>query len=69
MFKDGEIIASGDKQKILSDMSLAEKDVALPQVAILGNKLKQMGLPITEIPVTEKEAVEIIRKALKERGM
>ena len=69
VFKDGEIIASGDKQKILSDMSLAEKDVALPQVAILGNKLKQMGLPITEIPVTEKEAVEIIRKALKERGM
>lgn len=35
VFKDGEIIASGDKQKILSDMSLAEKDVALPQVAIL----------------------------------
>lgn len=69
VFKDGEIIASGDKQKILSDMSLAEKDVALLQVAILGNKLKQMGLPITEIPVTEKEAVEIIRKALKERGM
>lgn len=69
VFKDGEIIASGDKQKILSDMSLAEKDVALPQVAILGNKLKQMGLPITEIPVTEKDAVEIIRKALKERGM
>ena len=69
VFKDGEIIASGDKQKILSDMSLAEKDVALPQVAILGNKLKQMGLPITEIPVTEKEAVEIIRKALKERCM
>ncbi len=69
VFKDGEIIASGDKQKILSDMSLEEKDVALPQVAILGNKLKQMGLPITEIPVTEKEAVEIIRKALKERGM
>ena len=69
VFKDGEIIALGDKQKILSDMSLAEKDVALPQVAILGNKLKQMGLPITEIPVTEKEAVEIIRKALKERGM
>lgn len=69
VFKDGEIIASGDKRKILSDMSLAEKNVALPQVAILGNKLKQRGLPITEIPVTEKEAVETIRNVLKERDM
>lgn len=69
VFKDGEIIASGEKQKILSDLSLAEKNVALPQVAVLGNKLKQRGLPIPEIPVTEEEAVEAIKKALKERGM
>lgn len=69
VFKDGEIIASGDKQKILSDMSLMEQGVALPQVALLGNKLKEAGLPISEIPVTEKQAIEIITKALKERGM
>lgn len=69
VFKGGEIIASGDKKEVLSDMSLAEQGVVLPQVAILGNKLKEQGLPISEIPVTEKRAVEVITKALKERGM
>ena len=69
VFKDGEIIASGDKKDILSDMTLAEKGIVLPQVAILGSRLKEQGLPISEIPVTEKQAVDVITKALKERGM
>lgn len=67
VLKDGELIAAGDKAEILSDMSLLEKGVQLPQVAVLGNKLKEKGLPIFKIPVTEKQAVEVISAALKER--
>ena len=67
MFKGGEIIAAGDKREILSDMSLLEQGAALPQVAILGSKLKERGLPIGQIPVTEKQALEVIAKALEER--
>lgn len=67
VLKDGELIAAGDKSEILSDMSLMERGVQLPQVAILGNKLKERGLPISKIPVTEKQAIEVISAALKER--
>lgn len=68
VFKDGEIIASGDKKEILSDVSLMEKGVAIPQVAILCQKLKEQGYPISEIPVTEEEAIKVISEAMKARG-
>lgn len=68
VLKGGKLIASGDKAKILSDMALMEQGVQLPQMAILGSKLKERGFPISEIPVTEKRAVEIISAALNGRN-
>ena len=68
VLKGGKLIASGDKAQVLSDMSLMEQGVQLPQVAILGSKLKEKGFPISEIPVTEKRAVEIIFAALNGRN-
>lgn len=65
--KNGEVIARGSKKQILSDLSLLEAGIALPQVAILGRKLVEKGLDLSEIPVTEKEAVEMIGSALKAR--
>lgn len=67
VLKGGKLIASGDKAQILSDMALMEQGVQLPQMAILGSKLKERGFPISEIPVTEKRAVEIISAALNGR--
>lgn len=68
VFKEGQVIAAGDKKEILADMSLLEKGVALPQVAVLGSRLKERGLAVSEIPVTEKQAIEVIARALKERN-
>lgn len=67
-FKDGKIIANGDKEEILADISLMDQGVALPQVAVLGNYLKRAGFPLSQIPVTEKQAVSLISEILKERG-
>lgn len=67
VLKGGKLIASGDKAQILSDMALMEQGVQLPQMAILGSKLKERGFPLSEIPVTEKRAVEIISAALNGR--
>jgi len=64
-FKDGKVIASGKTEEVLSDISLLDKGVQLPQVAILGQKLKEKGLKIDKIPVTEKQAAEVFAKALK----
>lgn len=68
VFKNGHLITTGKKQDILTDMSLLEKGVAIPQVAILGTKLKEQGLLLDYIPITESQAVDVISKALKERG-
>lgn len=67
VLKEGRMIAKGGKQEVLSDISLLEQGVALPQVAILGNRLKEMGFLLPQIPVTEKQAAEMIAKALEER--
>ena len=64
VLKDGKLIAAGEKNEILTDMSLLEQGIAIPQVAILGNKLKEKGLPIDYIPITESQAVEVISKVL-----
>mgnify|MGYP004509780117 FL=1 len=68
VLKGGRLIAGGDKAQVLSDMSLMEQGVQLPQMAILGSRLKEKGFPISEIPVTEKHAVEIISAALNGRN-
>lgn len=67
VLKGGKLIVGGDKAQVLSDMSLMEQGVQLPQMAILGSRLKEKGFPISEIPVTEKRAVEIISAALNGR--
>ena len=66
VLKDGELIAVGDKNEILTDITLMEKGVALPQVVLLAVKLQKAGLPLTKIPVTEKQAIEMIGQAMKE---
>ncbi len=65
--KDGRIRANGPTEEVLSDMSLLEQGVNLPQLAMLGAKLRERGLPLDHIPVTEKDARETISRALKER--
>ena len=62
--KDGQIIANGKTEDVLSDMSLLEKGVNLPQVAILCSKLKEKGLNLEKIAVKEKDASELNKKAL-----
>lgn len=61
--KESKVIAQGKTAETLSDMSLLDEGVNLPQAAILGARLREKGLALDRIPVTEKQAVELIRKA------
>lgn len=65
VMKGGCLIAKGPKEEILSDVSLLDQGVALPQVALLGKKLQEAGMPLERIPVTEEQAVAFIRQARK----
>lgn len=68
VFQKGCLAASGETAKLLSDMSLLNMGISLPQAARLGNLLKEMGFPLDKIPVTEKQAVELIQRAFRERS-
>ena len=68
VLKGGEMIRFGDKQTILSDLSLEEQGVQLPQFAILGDKLIKQGVPLDYIPITESQAIEVIGKAVQKGG-
>ena len=68
VFKGGEMIRFGDKQAILSDLTLEQQGVQLPQFAILGDRLVQQGLPLDYIPITESQAIEVIGKAIRKGG-
>lgn len=64
VFEKGELIRSGAKQEVLTDISLMERGVQLPQVAVLGNKLVQRGLKLEYIPITSRQATEVIGKLI-----
>lgn len=67
VLKDGELLAVGDKNEVLTDTALLDQGIALPQVVLLAEKLKEAGLPLSRIPVTEKQAVEVIGQAMREK--
>ena len=69
VFKGGEMIRFGDKQAILSDLTLEEQGVQLPQFAILGDKLVKQGIPLDYIPITESQAIEVIGRAVQKGGI
>ncbi len=59
VLKGGELIRKGKNQEVLTDISLMEEGVLLPQMAILGNMIVQSGRKLQEIPITQKQAERI----------
>lgn len=68
VMKDGELLRFDSAQKILSDESLMEQGVQVPQMSRLGNELIRRGLPLEEVPITEAAMVQALRKCLNEKG-
>lgn len=64
VLSEGELMRAGPKQEILSDMNLLKENVQLPQMSVLGNELRKRGLPVENIPITESQAVNVVRNVL-----
>lgn len=58
----GKIIRSGPTQEVLSDYTLPELGVAVPQTAIFGHEMELAGKPLRRIPITLSEAEEYVRE-------
>lgn len=62
---DGKIIAQGQAKEVLASPVLREKNVRIPQVVSLAVEMEAAGMPMKDIPIVMRDAVEL----LKERGM
>lgn len=61
----GQIIKDGPAQEILSDPTLLDCGVNMPEVALLGAKLREHGYDLPQIPITLDQAEVQIGALLK----
>lgn len=64
----GTVAMQGEVRGILSNEKLIELEAPIPQAAILGHKMKKEGKPLDEIPITNQQAVELIKKRMEEQS-
>ncbi len=62
---DSQVIKMGDSRKVLSDIGLKKYGIKLPQVTLLGEKLREAGLKIDELPITKQQALDLIEMQRK----
>lgn len=64
--REGEIIKSGPTDDVLSDLTLLERGVQLPQMALLSNELIKRGIPLDKLPITTEQAIKVMSKILNQ---
>ena len=65
LMDQGQIVKDGPAQEILSDPSLLDCGVNMPEVALLGVKLREHGYNLPQIPITLDQAEVQIGAFLK----
>ena len=59
---NSQVIKMGEARHVLSDLSLREYGIKLPQVTLLAEKLREAGMKIDELPITKKQALDLIEE-------
>ena len=62
--EEGKLIRHGEKHEVLSDLSLLERDIELPQSVILVDELRKQGISIAEKVITKAEMVHQLKKTI-----
>lgn len=65
LMDQGQIVKDGPAQEILSDPALLDRGVNMPEVALLGVKLREHGYNLPQIPITLDQAEVQIGAFLK----
>ena len=55
--EDGRVVKCGEKNDVLSDISLIEKGIALPQTVLLADEFRRRGIPAKEKIITKQEMI------------
>ncbi len=68
ILKEGHLIKKGRPEVVLTDNTLPEQGIQLPQMALLGNELKKRNVHLDHIPITQKQAETVLRKLFRDNG-
>ncbi len=62
VMENGTIAFSGPTKEILAKRELMDHNAAIPEVAKFGHAMEDAGKPLSEIPVTLNEALELVKE-------
>ena len=62
VMENGTIAYSGPTKEILSKRELMDHNAAIPEVAKFGHAMNDAGKPLSKIPVTLNEALELVKE-------
>jgi energy-coupling factor transporter ATP-binding protein EcfA2 len=68
VLKEGHLIKKGRPEVVLTDNTLPEQGIQLPQMALLGNELKKRGIHLDHIPITQEHAETVLKKLFRGDG-
>lgn len=70
ILKDGRLVAMDTPEKIFSNSELMRENwLKPPQVVELSNYLKAKGHPLSNVPINNEQAQQVVLHWIKERGM
>lgn len=65
----GQLILSGSPRDIFSNIeAIKEAGLDVPQVTALAHQLRQWGIPLDTLPITQEEMVKAIKELLRNKG-
>lgn len=65
VMQNGDLIAKGKTQEVLSDVSLMERGAMLPRTVLFSKELSREGYALDSVPVTKSDCVDQIRKRIQ----
>lgn len=65
LLNGGEVAMQGSSQEILTDERALAFGAALPQYSLFGLDMRQRGMDLGSIPLTEKEAMDAVKTWMK----
>jgi len=62
VMENGTIVYSGPTKEILAKRELMDHNAAIPEVAKFGHAMNDAGKPLSRIPVTLSEALDLVKE-------
>ncbi len=69
VMKDGEAVLQGSAHDVLSNEQAMELGCALPQYALFGIDMRENGMDLGTVPLTEKQAILAVQQLMNKKAV